>query len=262
MNTLNLDQSKFKSISSNLLEMVNNHEGDVGHAQMLQFLSQSIYNKPYEEVKETYFPDVMKPVYFFSCHRRYYVFVGDRIIYKSKVVDKKLIVKTIKNVKGMKEWDFDKQSKQHNDAFVWSSVPLTIDGKGIQEYQEEHDFSDEHIDNIDPKPKYVYNMATMLGYTSKNLISEMENCLYAHVNNIKADYLISDGVFDEVEQNGLDAIIWTPEAYVDGKFYEFYFTLNEIANAVYIEENKCWKVVQKEENKEEKVFFIELFNHI
>lgn len=262
MNTLNLDQSKFKSISSKLLDMVNNHEGEVGHSQMLQFLSQSIYNKPYEEVKETYFSDGYKPVYFFSCHGINYVFVDDKIVYKSEIVDSALIIKKIRNVKNMNKWNIYKQSNNHNNRPVWSSIPLTINGKGIDEYQEEHDLSNEYINNIEPEAEYVYKMATMLGYTNKNLLSEMCNARYALVNNIKADYLVSDGIYEEIEENGFDALIWTPEAYVDGEFYEFYFTLNDMANAVYLEDNKCWKIVQKEKGGKDKIFHVELFNHI
>lgn len=50
---LALDQSKLKSISANLLERVNATEGDISSSQMLQMLSQSIFSKPYEELKNS-----------------------------------------------------------------------------------------------------------------------------------------------------------------------------------------------------------------
>lgn len=255
MNTLNLDQNKFKSISSNLLEMVNNHEGEIGHAQMLQMLAQSIYNKPFEEVQKTYFPEALKPVYFFFCHERYYVFVGKKIVYQSDKMEEKKAIKAITNVKGMKNWTI--KSDFETGRICWTCVPFIIDGKGLQEYAEENDYTDEEIDSLIPKPNDVYKMATMLGYTKKNLLSEMSNATGALIGNLQADYLVTDNIVQTVQEEGEDAIVWSPEAQRGYDFYEFYFTLKEMAEAVYCEEMNCWDLTQTD-NGETKVYSITL----
>lgn len=251
MNTLNLDQSKFKSISSNLLEMVKKHEGEISHSQMLQFLSQSIYNKPYEEVDKVYFSDDIKKkiVHFFKCDDTYFVFVGKKLVYQSEKFDANEVISSIQSFKGMQKWKAD--------SFKWVDIPFTINGKGFEEYCDEF-----HIDSYDslqlkPHAKDVYKTASLLGFITPNLFNALEASNTAFINELHIDCLISDDYLESVNQSGLDAIVWTPEASNQHSFYEFYFTLKDIGEAVYSEDEKLWILTQYcETSKEEKHFRI------
>lgn len=231
MSTQTIDLQKLKSTADSLHSMVANHNGTPSHNQMLQYLSQALFSKPYEEVKETLLKPDYIPVNKFICGYEHFLFVGDKCIYRGKkqLSDHKISA-LIKKEKNMKSWT-------QPDSFYWIDMPYLVDGKLIND------------PDIKPELQHVKQTARMMGFMDDNhLINILENKAQSVlINNIHIPYLLnSDWKTDLYEEsfdnNNYQNIIWYAEAVANNEFYEWYFSLQDLNDAVYHENDDVWVV--------------------
>lgn len=218
MHKLNIDQKKFKNISDKLRSQlaINNNPN---HSQMLQFLAQAMFSKPYEEVKETILKDI-NVIKVFSCKNEDFIFNKKGVLMARVKTKNDIDLKKFINTTRMK---CDKIEKYY--------IPF---------YDEERffDSKDEYIKNTDgsiiPSVSYVLSMATCMGYLFKNSIFDLlensksfefsavyENGSFESLSN---EQLCGDW-FQNVESEGQDALCLILE-FPNGE--EFYLSFKDL----------------------------------
>lgn len=218
MHKLNIDQKKFKNISDKLRSQlaINNNPN---HSQMLQFLAQAMFSKPYEEVKETILKDI-NVIKVFSCKNEDFIFNNKGVLMARVKTKNDIDLKEVINTTRMK---CDKIEKYY--------IPF---------YDEERffDSKDEYMKNTDgsiiPSVSYVLSMATCMGYLFKNSIFDLlensqsfefsavyENGSFESLSN---EQLCGDW-FQNVESEGQDALCLILE-FPNGE--EFYLSFKDL----------------------------------
>lgn len=232
MNNYNLDLNKFKEVSSNLHAMVQENP-NMSRSQMLQALSQSLFSKPYEEVKETILKeDNTAIVNFLFSGQHFFIFVDKKCLYSgTEKLSYENALRLIQSNKKTKNWS-DPKNKIH-----WSEIPHFIDGKGVY---------DDHERFGKPTIKEIMTAAQMIGYFSrKSLINLLQTeASSVLIDGMHCPYLLNGDWEEEILEpdNDIDMVIWHPEIAYQNSFYEWYFTLSDLANAVYDERYDQWIV--------------------
>lgn len=216
------DLSKFKSISNNLFEMVSKEE-NLTSAKMLQMLSQSMFSKPYEEVKETIFEKEISKTYILFHNESAYLLTKNNLIFlDNELLDKDKLIKKANAV-----------SKKiiKIDNVIFNSLPNVL-------------ASGEANDGKETTYKDAKFIAKLLGYFSKktNLFNLVDDFSGFKINGSLFEYSISGDWFESVSNEGVDTCIWFIEFFdEDNNFYEHYFSLREICEAV-SHDNKVWDI--------------------
>lgn len=219
---------KLKSTNSKLFDFIKNHEGELKQSQLLQYLSQALYSKPYEELKETLPNEKMETVYILSHGSAFYFAYKSTLTFlvdfqaASKDVLEKSVLTKIKNKKVL---------------FKHYTLPfLNRHGEVVE--NDKSNFND------------ALYLATIMGFINKKitLLDVLDESSLFSINGEVFKYSIDGDWFDKVESEGIDAVIWHIDFHTSNfEYFEYFFTLKDILEAEQISETS-WRINENDKN--------------
>ena len=216
----NFNENSFKKSANRLSSEIEKRTGNkVSHMQSIQILSQALFSKPYEEIKET----ILKE----QSEKQKVIILADvggsTIIYdengwingSSPGTDMYLGEKAIRK-------EAETLANKLNAKLIEMQIPVA-------------DMEDYEDDDVFNRIQYMN-----LFNPEDSLIFQLEKCDYNMiiVNSMHCKYGLNSEWVSEVENDYHDCI-WSPEMKDDmGGFYEFFFSFEEICNSKKTGENE------------------------
>jgi hypothetical protein len=227
-----LTTQKLKNSAKRLKKDLNNKGLSINYNETLQMQTQSLFCKPYEEVKETILKEKKEklsiPVYCLHYCSEIIVICNDHFI-------------TQLNLGTQSEISIDSLlSIAQNTASMNNSIVTNVHLPEIL--------------NEDWENEDVLLLAKKLGYTSdeQNIFIDLENHNKIFINNIHCPYGLNGEWESELNGNedGEDMCVWYPEMQEGFDLYEFYFSFKDLCNAKYkdgkwiIEQNNQFIIIE------------------
>jgi hypothetical protein len=180
-----LTNQKFKEISKSLHASIKENSSPT-HTQMLQFLSQAMYSKPYEEVKSTILAG-KKTVNVYSCQNMFYLF------------NKEYFVKAIPRCSFNELVNQVKISKIKADEVLIIEIPVFNDAEMFDSSEDYKSIKKADIITIVPTIHYIKKMAKLMGgFNEISIFNEFVKC---HHFTISVYYENGDHIVSDVNSN-------------------------------------------------------------
>lgn len=220
----NFNENSFKKSAKNLSVEIEKRTGNkVSHMQSIQILSQALFSKPYEEIKET--------------------------LFKEKEEKQEVIVLVeagsatiLYDENGWVSGDYPGTDMCIGEKAFKKEAEIFASKLGAKLVEMQIPVADmEHYEDTD-----VFNRIQYMNLFNPedSLIFQLTKCDFDMiiVNNMYCKFGISSDWINEVENGGYHNPIWLPEMKDGmGGFYEFFFSFEEICNAKKTDE-KEWLI--------------------
>lgn len=259
-----LTSKKFKKASSALLSMVKDGVSIDTKSQALQVLSQAIFSKPYEEVKETIFREDENIIsdFYMEGLGKYLVFKGKKLVFCHDQNPRHLEQPQLLtcNEDGIKSL-FDAVTRTKNEYGIDVTASVFPQIYYLKSTDESWDRSSD--DNCKPEFKIadIINSAKLFGFFYSDSKPSLLNAL-SDAELFKINGYVSIGGVDSSEYldeaineygYGENTICWSPRGFI-GQYepmIEFNFTLRDIAEARFNSESGTWFITPNECSSEQ-----------
>jgi hypothetical protein len=228
-------EKHFKASAKRLKNnLINVDRTNIGNAKLLQILSKSLYNKPFEEIKETILKrDNKKPGSFSETENKNHVILIDIGNEHALFVNGEFETATYRGCKNEISTNriFDIANNVANNL----STNLEEAFLSIDDYFDgEFEFDD---------LKVIFNIEGLITSNDFELINKLDNLNISLINGDICRYAANgewrSEFFSENETINLEHVIWMPEN--DNKSHFYGFSLNDLMNAQKINVN-TWSI--------------------
>lgn len=247
MITLTIDQDRIKDMARRLSASLAKNKITLPHQTTLQLVSQTLFGKPYEEIKETLLQTA--PVTLIKKHVTIIRYCGEHIL----MLDDTYITSTCQGT-DMEISLSALQAQAKNLAAMYDcNIVNVTPPKILGEEASNEDIMAlvEKMGYFKPYPS-IFTCFSQVDSGKKRVLINDNKALYS----LNGEFELEMEAAADDGDDPLEHCIWMPETSDLEGNYEFFFSFNDICSAVTYDEGKTWIIHDKQYNNSTVITFI------